>query len=116
MSKELQARFEKFENWLEELVVKWEEIRELEQYKKDVAKVLVGMPYYWGEYSGVIEASVNPKKVVAHLVNQRTGHECYWTFDSLRVLEHMEEIQDFNSWEEYNEAQMNKWRKEGILV
>lgn len=68
-----------------------------------VSKVIIGLPYYWGEYSGVLEASESkPGKVVAHIKSQKTGEECYWSYDSMVAYEHLKEIAKYSSWEEYD--------------
>jgi hypothetical protein len=91
------------------------------KFKTDelIAKELIGLPYYWGEYSGLIEPTEKePRKVIAHIKSNLTGEECHWKFDSLRVVEHLKTIQAYSSWEEYNLAQKMAFAEdyENVLI
>lgn len=92
---------------IEGLLLEAKENKEIKSKLEElVAKELIGVPYYWGEYSGVIEPSTTEsRKVIAHIKSQATGEDCHWKFDSLYVFEHLKTIQAYESWEEYNLAQ-----------
>lgn len=106
MNTTIEQRLEGLEGFINELAIKTKEQQQINKVKKEVANELVGLPYYWGEYSGVIEACESEQtKVIAHIKSQHTGEECYWKFDSLHVLQHLQSISEYSSWEEYHVAQ-----------
>ncbi|WCF11480.1 hypothetical protein NDS46_31480 (plasmid) [Paenibacillus thiaminolyticus] len=106
----LNTRFRKLEGTLAALVQQYQLKRLIEDEKKAVAKEMIGCPYYWGEYSGVIEAhKKDSTKVVARLIHQKTGSTCYWDLDPFHILEHFTYIQKFESWGDFHLDEMLRW-------
>lgn len=96
---------ERLEKLNEAIILLSEQAKKMKEYRKiaeETAKWLVGKPYYWGEFSGHFIASSDTTKVIAHIFHQKTGEECYWTFDAMTALEYWQEIRKYNSWEEYD--------------
>jgi hypothetical protein len=71
--------------------------------KADMAKFMIGQPYYWDKYSGFVQKAKNPTQVEVCLVHQVTGCTVYWTLDAYKVYDHLLKIKDFFSWKEYYE-------------
>jgi len=105
---------------VEELVAREEKDGKSQHVIQDmVAIAIVGLPYYWGEYSGVIIPYPSERgKVVAKVKNQKTGEVCHWKFSSMIVLKHLKKTKDFSTWKEYDMAQKLLFAKdyENLLI
>lgn len=107
MASVLEKRFDALEVVIRKLAKRAEERRKIYERKVKIAENIIGLPYYWGEYSGVIEPhSSDNTKVIAHVKHQKTGEECHWILDADYALCHLLTLQKFNSWEEYYQAQL----------
>lgn len=110
MTAVLVNRLESLEGALFQLADRYARLRRIDEEKAMVASELVGLPYYYGDYSGIIVASAtNKRQVIAQIKHQETGIECHWIFDAFDALAHLKTIAEFSSWEEYKTAQLLKW-------
>lgn len=103
----LEKRFDALEAVIGELARRADERRKINERKVEIAENIIGLPYYCGEYSGVIERhSSDHTKVIAHVKHQKTGEECRWVLDADYALCHLLTLREFSSWEEYYQAYM----------
>lgn len=86
--------------------------RKINDHKREVAKELIGMSYYFNDWAGSIEECSNPLMVTAKVINQKTGQICHWMFDSFYAAEHIQSHSMFSSWEEYSNHRELEVRKE----
>jgi hypothetical protein len=98
----LQERFDNLEGFLGQLVRKFEIKRQIDAEKTKVAKELIGLPYYFNDWSGEVISSTKPTQVNVALINNKTGTEALWTFDAFYALEQVVLNYNFTSWTEYN--------------
>jgi hypothetical protein len=101
MMKTLENRFEILETLIIALAKQGEERRKVILLKKEAATCMIGMNYYWGSWSGVIEKCLDPTYVIANIVNQHTGERNHWKLDAENVAKHMEKIKAFSDWKSY---------------
>lgn len=109
---QLERRFAKLEGFLEHLAARYEQQRKLDELNKEIAQQIIGLPYYWGEWSGVVIPANEPTKVFTKIKNMRTGEETHWKFDALYVYENLQKTAKFNSWEEYHAEEIKRYRED----
>jgi hypothetical protein len=104
MNAVLKRRLQALDEAIEVLAQRAAEQRRINEKKAEIVQNVIGLPYYWGDYSGTLHASSKPTYVEARLIHQTTGEEVHWTLNAFHVYEHLKTIKEFSSWEEYNEA------------
>lgn len=110
MTTVLEKRLDSLEGALFQLADHYARLRRIDEEKAMVASKIVGLPYYYGDYSGIIAAHPSKKtQVIAKIKHQETGVECHWIFDAFDALAHLKRISEFGSWEEYKAAELLKW-------
>ncbi|MFF2531366.1 hypothetical protein ACFVS2_20900 [Brevibacillus sp. NPDC058079] len=78
--------------------------RKVNEDKAKLARSVIGLPYYWGEYSGTLHPAQRETDVEAQLIHQVTGAKVYWSLDAYHVMEHLDEIKGYSTWKEYDAA------------
>lgn len=103
----IQKRLGKLTEAIIEIAELAEKQRKYSQLNREIAQLIVGEPYYWGEWSGHVEAhSTNPEKVVVVLTHYKTGETVHWTFDATRAFNQVKESAKYDSYEAFREAEM----------
>ncbi|ADO59993.1 hypothetical protein [Paenibacillus polymyxa] len=105
MNAELEVRLEGLRDVIGVLADHAQKRRDFDAKKAQIAKDMIGLPYYWDKYSGFIKEAKKATEVEVHLTHQTTEDVAIWRLDAIHVYEHLLTIQDFSSWEAYYENQ-----------